>query len=196
MYRIEVCGGIASGKTTLTNILPKKGFFPLFENFQTNPFWRAFYSNPNQFSFETEITFLLQHYHQIITCSPEDKVVVSDYSFILDRAYVDVTLQDSTKEAFLAVYDEVMNRLTPPSLVIYLKCSPEIELERVRERGRSVESGINLEYLDSLNSSICRHLDHVSSGSILLTIDSAHQDFAHDEQSRRIIIEEVMRSLS
>ena len=28
-----------------------------------NPFWEAFYTDPSAYTFETEITFLLQHYH-------------------------------------------------------------------------------------------------------------------------------------
>ena len=135
MRRIEVCGGIASGKTTLASILPSSSFFPIFEDFKNNPFWEAFYSDPDKFSFETEITFLLQHYHQIIASEPQGEVIVSDYSFILDRAYVDVTLQGSTRYSFLAVYDEVINRLPPPALVVYLDCTPKVELERIRDRG-------------------------------------------------------------
>ena len=66
-YRIEICGGIASGKTTLANLLARSNIDPILEDFQTNLFWRAFYADPAGTAFETEITFLLQHYHQIKT---------------------------------------------------------------------------------------------------------------------------------
>ena len=39
--RIEICGGIASGKTSLANILEKNGFgLGVYEEFSKNPFWK------------------------------------------------------------------------------------------------------------------------------------------------------------
>ncbi|HRP37690.1 MAG TPA: deoxynucleoside kinase, partial [Candidatus Dojkabacteria bacterium] len=46
VQRIEICGGIASGKTTLANLLARLDIEPILENFQTNPFWQAFYNDP------------------------------------------------------------------------------------------------------------------------------------------------------
>lgn len=64
--RIEICGGIASGKTTLAKLLEENGIGKaIYENFEKNPFWEAFYKNPSKYAFETEIAFTLQHYHEI-----------------------------------------------------------------------------------------------------------------------------------
>jgi deoxyadenosine/deoxycytidine kinase len=65
MYRrIEITGIIAAGKTTLARALADAGFaYGVFESFANNPFYDAFYRNPYRCSFETEVTFLLQHYH-------------------------------------------------------------------------------------------------------------------------------------
>jgi deoxyadenosine/deoxycytidine kinase len=57
--RIEIAGGIASGKTTLARLLRKVGLQAIHEQFRKNPFFTAFYEDPGYTAFETEITFLL-----------------------------------------------------------------------------------------------------------------------------------------
>ena len=56
--RIEICGGIASGKTSLANSLKKYGFYAVHEQLGNITFLDEFYSNPELFKFETEISFL------------------------------------------------------------------------------------------------------------------------------------------
>ena len=60
MKRIEICGGIASGKTTLASLMKKLKVEVLFEDFKTNPFWKAFYVYPGKYIFETEINTQLK----------------------------------------------------------------------------------------------------------------------------------------
>ena len=62
---VEVCGGIASGKTTFAALMTNIGLIPVLEDFKKSPFWEAFYRNPGEYIFETEISFILLHYHQI-----------------------------------------------------------------------------------------------------------------------------------
>jgi deoxyguanosine kinase len=123
----EICGGIASGKTTLVRLLQRIGIYSVFENFEINPFWKTFYSNPILFSFETEVTFLLQHYHQVKVSSGYCKNFACDFSLLLDLAYADVTLEGSKKESFLSVYNEIKKDLSAPALVINLVCGSGIE---------------------------------------------------------------------
>ena len=62
MKRIEICGGIASGKTTLASILKQLDYNVVFERFMDNPFLNEFYtSNGSDNTFETEMVFLLLH---------------------------------------------------------------------------------------------------------------------------------------
>ena len=62
---IEICGAIASRKPTLCSTIGNNGVNTAFEKFHKNPFFEDFYTDQSSFSFETEITFLLQHYHEI-----------------------------------------------------------------------------------------------------------------------------------
>ncbi len=193
--RIEVCGGIASGKTTFAILLKSLGIEASLEKFQANPFWEAFYSNPIWHAFETEITFLLQHYHQIKVSSTSSEAFICDFSLLLDLAYANVTLSNSKLETFLAVYNEVIRELPPPTLLIYLNCGPATELERISRRSRLVENSISLEYLSTLNSSLERRVSEASERINVIEINSEQQNFATNKQVQKELIKLVQQAL-
>lgn len=154
MKRIEICGGIASGKTTLAGILEGEGFTGIYERFQDNPFLNDFYTKEScDNTFETEITFVLLHYNLIKSCS-SDRDRVCDYSPLQDYCYGISNLELREREAFLNLYRYTEHNLNPPDLIIYLKCGVECLLERIRQRGRRMEQTITKEYLKSTVASI------------------------------------------
>lgn len=189
--RIEICGGIAAGKTTLARMLSLFGMTACLENFQANPFWRAFYADPVETAFETEITFLLQHYHEIKATAKIANTFVCDFSLLLDVAYARVTLNSGQRKAFSAVYGEICRALPKPNLVIHLVCDPAIELERIRQRGRDVEQSVTVDYLASVNLSLGHVLNKGAKSWNVLTIDSAVVDFANDEADQQRVLESV-----
>jgi deoxyguanosine kinase len=184
--RIEVCGGIASGKTTFARLMNKKGLKPLFENFKDNPFWRAFYNNPGKFIFETEVTFTLLHYHQIKRRIEEGSdVILCDFSFVLDLAYAKIGLDGSKLNAFENVLSEIYEELGALSLLVHLKCDANTELERIRRRARKEESSINLDFLAALNQAVESEVLNIQGQYQLVTIDSGIKDFANDENIKK-----------
>lgn len=181
-FRIEVCGGIASGKTTFANLLKTLNLQIVFEDFKTNPFWKAFYTNPGKYIFETEITFTLLHYHQIKKRIDEQSdIIVCDFSFVLDLAYAKIGLDGSKLKAFENVYSEIYKELGAPSLLVHLRCNANTELERIRSRGRKEEDSIDLEFLAALNQAVENEALNMQGQCRLLTIDSGLKDFANDE---------------
>lgn len=178
---IEICGGIASGKTTFTSLMSRIGLHQLFENFTANPFWEAFYSNPGKYIFETEVSFTLQHYHQIKKEAALDKINICDFSFLLDIAYAEVGLQGTQLNTYLTVYKEIKLELPPPILLVHLECDAETEMKRIRARARAVENSITPQFLDALNKTVERQVNLSRGTSHIITIDSAQKNFADDE---------------
>lgn len=191
MRRIEVCGGIASGKTTLANLLKSDFCSAILEEYERNPFLSEFYSSPADFAFETEITFLLQHYHQIKRASGANWFAC-DYSLFLDLAYSNATLKSSERAVFLSVLDHILGEIGSPQILVFLVCSAEAELERIRSRGRAVEKGVNLDYLKRLNASVEDTVRSLPSSTNLIEINSGDLNFANDENVRS----EVRKMLS
>ena len=73
---------MACGETTLVGLFENEKAITLFEDFKANPFWEQFYVDPERFAFETEITFLLQHYSQIKAASGSKEAIVCDFSLL------------------------------------------------------------------------------------------------------------------
>ena len=63
---IVIEGCVGAGKSTVVKGLAAcRGSGLLLEDFQANPFLRAFYEDPVQNATETEFAFLLVHFHQL-----------------------------------------------------------------------------------------------------------------------------------
>jgi deoxyguanosine kinase len=193
--RIEIAGGIASGKTTLVNLLRRLGLVPIHERFRQNPFYAAFYKDPAGTAFEAEIAFLLQHYHQQRQALLERRAFCSDFSLVLDRAYASVTLSRRDQRVFATVYRRASKNLPPRSLLIHLKCAPEIELGRIRRRRRAVERTIALPYLEKIDYALSKHIEAIKRTETVLTLDSGAIDFARKPKSKAEVVFRVNKAL-
>jgi deoxyadenosine/deoxycytidine kinase len=185
-FRIEICGGIASGKTTMASLFDAHAELAL-EDFTATPFWRPFYETPGFYNFEAELSFLLQHYHQIKRRSLEGggrDILVCDFSYRLDRAYSTVSLEGREFQAFEGVYKQVLTDSIGPGLLIHLQCTPETQMQRIRARARKVESGITIQFLDSLNAAIEREIALARGSVPIVSIDSETSNFAHDAETK------------
>lgn len=184
MTSIEICGGIAYGKTTLAHLLRDTSLTTVLENFEENPFYSAFYQDPNAVAFETEVTFSLQHYHQIKRALISGDSFCTDFSPYLDLAYSRVNLRGEQLGAYLRVYDVIRKEVGHPSVLIHLHCDPEIALSRIRRRGRSAELGITLEYLVALDDAIEAIMNASTDVTCILTLDSQLLDFVSNDHDR------------
>ena len=181
--RIETIGNIASGKTTMAGIFGDS-VGNILEDFRVNPFWEAFYADPVSNAFETELTFTLQHYHQIKTSADGEKSCpVSDFSLWLDAAYSEVTLQGNRLDLYRAVHDELVSELGYPHKIVYLDCPPDVLMNRIKSRGRPQEQSISIEYLEGIQAAIENQLEKLAKKGVeVITIDSNSIDFAHAER--------------
>lgn len=145
--RIEICGGIASGKTTLARIMEKEGFCAVYERYQDNPFLGEFYKNKGvDCSFETEMVFTLLHYKMLRAIS-ENKQLVSDYSLLQDLAYGKANLKKEEFAVFYQMYQYLMQQIALPRMIIYLKCRTKVLAERIADRAREMEQMVDIDYL-------------------------------------------------
>jgi deoxyadenosine/deoxycytidine kinase len=195
MFRIEVCGGIASGKTTFAKLLASIGISPVHEVFLANPFYKSFYRDPSANAFETEITFLLQHYHDIRNAVSQQESCCCDFSLTLDAAYSDVTLDIRSRNVFRAVYTEVARIVGRPTLLGYLNCDASEEFSRIKRRRRKSESSIRLDYLKAINAALKVRVSSLHRKVRILEIDSGKIDFARSRESRRKVRDMVVNAL-
>ena len=186
MNRIEICGNIASGKTTLCQRLNNEALIIVLENFQHNPFFDDFYDDPVAYSFETEITFLLQHYHSIKK-QKNNTWFVCDYSLLLDVAYADVNLVGDRHRIFLEIVEELQKEIGLPAHLIHLICPEKVLLQRIVARARDAETAITIDYLQSLSKALTIRVEEISNKISVTTIDSNAIDFRKGIEEVRVL---------
>ncbi len=179
---LQICGIIAAGKSTFAKQFATSCGWELApEEASLNPFLVDFYSDTDKYSFETEVVFLMQHYHTLKKWLQIAGKVITDNSMLLDRAYSDVTLTGKRHELFNLLADELEQELGSPKSIIYIKCSPKTALERIKARRVAVEQSISLAYLEALDSAISRQIEAMGKcqGKIVnvITVDSEIIDF-------------------
>lgn len=188
--RIEMLGGLGSGKTTLAHLIEDFGSTVSYEQFSSVPFWKEFYVDPGRYAFETEIGFLLQHYHQIKRASDTAGWTICDFSLIQDRVYAEVNLTGSQKDAFLAVYDEIKRELGEPDLLIHLTCGEDQQLRRMQARGRAEETNVDRAYLSRLRETIPLFLPPAG-GAPQLHIDTDVANYVESDDDKKTVRQQI-----
>lgn len=189
--RIEICGGIASGKTSLAQQLEKEGYTAIYERYEDNPFLTKFYLDKEvDNTFETEMVFVLLHSNWI-KMKQNIETLVCDYSLFQDYCYGVNNLTGKDMEVFQSLYDHVLKQINPVDLTIYLKCDVECLLERIRLRDRKMEQTISRKYLQSNIETIEKNLFRQKN---VIIIESDKYNFI--EKDRDFIINKIKSYLN
>jgi deoxyguanosine kinase len=140
-----------AGKTTTARLLAERlnGSY-VHENSAQHPFLADFYRDIERYKLETELCFVLLHYHQYRDLHRED-VVVLDYSPVKDMVFADLNLAGDDHDLFEAVYSRTSGSVVPPDVAVFLQLDVALILGRIRTRDREYERDIDPEYLERLD---------------------------------------------
>ena len=191
MKRIEICGGIATGKTWLARSLSHYGPSQLVEErFREIPFWEKFYTATPQartkYEFQKNVSFLLFHAESIRDGEQSDsRDMVCDFAMFQDLAYAALSPDLHILES---IYSRLIEQIGLPTAIIRLRCAPEIQLERIRRRGRRPEQSIDRSYLDHLDQKIEERLGKLLEKHRIEVreIDTGTTDFVANAEAQKI----------
>lgn len=196
---INVEGSIGAGKTSLAKILAERLDARLIlEETEENPFLPDFYKDTRRYAFQTQLFFLLSRHKQQQDLFATDlfhKKLVGDYLFDKDRIFASVTLDE--KELYL--YEKLVSVLEKdvpkPDLVVYLQASSEVLLRRIRERNRSYEKPIGLDYIRALNEAYNHYFFHYAK-TPLLVVNTDRIDFVNNEKDLKDLLNLLAKPIS
>ena len=190
-YYITIEGTIAVGKTSLTKILSDRLDARLIlEEFEENPFLSDFYIDPERYSFQTQLFFLLSRYRQQIELQQTDlfhKAIVSDYMFAKDRLFASLNLNDKEMSLYNSVANLLEKNVTYPDMVIFLQSDTDRLMENIKLRGREYEKNMDWKYIDALNQVYNEYFFRYDK-SPLRIINTNDIDFVNNE----IELEEIL----
>jgi deoxyadenosine/deoxycytidine kinase len=199
---VIVAGNIGSGKTSLTERLGARlDWCTAFESVADNPYLPDFYASMRDWAFHLQVFFLGHRAQQFLDMVALPQPVILDRS-IYEDAYIFAralhhmgNLDERDYFSYRRVFDLVVSRLPSPDLLIYLKAPVEVLVERIRQRGRSIESGITHEYLALLESF---YDDWMQTFDVcpVLTIQTADLDFVHRPGHLDIVVERILDRLA
>ncbi|PNY81855.1 deoxynucleoside kinase [Deinococcus koreensis] len=197
MY-IVVEGPIGVGKTSLAGRLAARYGAELnLEIVEENPFLARFYEQPETYSFQVQVFFLLSRFKQLSALSQPGLFaggVVSDYLFDKDFIFAAMNLKDAEFSLYEDLYSHLSPRLPTPDLVVYLRADTGELLRRIAKRGRPFEQGMQAEYLADLTA---RYDEYFRSyPHPLLTVQAAGYDFVASPDDEERLLTQIHEALN
>jgi deoxyadenosine/deoxycytidine kinase len=169
---VAIEGVIGVGKTTLAKRLAKTLTASLvLEVVEENPFLARFYDDPDAFSFQTQIFFLLSRYRQQLELAQRDmfsESVVADDIFAKDQIFATINLAEEELALYRTIVPLLEARLVRPDLVVYLQATTDVLLDRIKRRGRDFERDISREYLETLSEAYNHYFFHYDDTPLLI----------------------------
>jgi len=199
---VLVAGNISSGKTSLTERLGNKlGWETAYESVVDNPYLADFYSNMKAWAFHLQIFFLGHRAEQHLALARSPSPAIIDRSIyedaeIFSRALVKLgNMSERDYRTYRTIFDQVVQNLPAPDLLIYLKAPIPVLMERIRNRGREMEAGISADYLQLLDEFYEIWMSDFDYCPVL-TIRTDDLDFVHRPQHLKIIIQRIHDKLA
>jgi deoxyguanosine kinase len=197
MY-LAIEGVIGVGKTSLARLLqPVFNAELLLEVFEENPFLSDFYSDRHRYAFQTQIYFLLSRYRQQHHAVPQALTngdLIADYTFAKDALFAGLNLTGDEIETYQLVHNALAERIPLPDLIVYLRVSTDVAMQRIATRDRSYERNMEFSYIEELNIA---YEDFFNQNDELpvLYIDSTALDFVSHPNDLEHVADRIRQKL-
>lgn len=199
---VLVAGNIGAGKTSLTERLGERlRWQTAYESVADNPYLADFYADMRAWAFHLQVFFLghRAEMHLALARGPQSAIVdrsIYEDAEIFARASLELgNVTERDYRTYRRLYELVVGSLPAPDLLIYLKSSVPVLLERIRARGREIEQGITADYLALLEKYYDEWLAQFDLCPVL-TIRSDDLDFVHRPRHLEIVVERIHDKLA
>ncbi|MCS7260512.1 MAG: deoxynucleoside kinase [Anaerolineae bacterium] len=194
---VAIAGNIGVGKSSLTALLSQRlNWQPLYEAAAENPYLADFYVDMRRWSFHSQIFFLTwrARHHREIVHSPhpvvQDRTIYEDAEVFARNLCEQGHMDRRDYATYVALYEVLSQLLPPPHLLVHLKASVPVLLQRIAWRGRDYERHISSSYLEQLNALYERWVATFTRCPVL-TIDTDRLDFVRFTADTEAIVTRI-----
>lgn len=199
---VVVAGNIGAGKTALTERLGERMKWDTgFESVSDNPYLSDFYADMRSWSFHLQMYFLGHRAEQYKKLTGTSTTVILDRS-IYEDAHIFVralhhlgNLNERDYGSYKRLYDVVLSGLATPNLLIYLKAPVSTLMERIKERARGIETGIEEEYLSLLDKFYDEWLGTFDLCPVL-TINTQNLDYVNHPEVLDLVSNHIVKKMA
>lgn len=194
---VVVSGNIGAGKTALTKVLGQYfGWQTVFEEVNENPYLSDFYDDMPRWSFNLQVYFLSQRFHQLRQIEQTDSSVVQDRSIYEDAQIFARNLHEMGRmsardyQNYVDLFSVMTEYVKAPTLLVYLRASIPTLVNQIQKRGREYETSIQIDYLERLQEHYEEWISSYDRGPKLI-VDVDELDFVHDDRDQRTVLKQI-----
>ena len=185
MDYICIEGNIGAGKTTIANKLSTDwGAELVLEAFEDNPFLPIFYQDQSRYAFPVELHFLMERHRQLKALLSNPSIfsnkIIADYCPQKSLIFARQTLEDREFRLFKGLFQELLDHIQKPNLIIYINRPKEWLSHSITRRGRAYELDIKMDYLMKVQQSYHSTLLTITDIPILW-LEAEHIDFIQNQ---------------
>ena len=206
---ITVAGNMGSGKSTLVARLAELlNWTPLFESVDDNPYLEKFHApdvsaeEKRRHALPLQMHFLehrarshLRMQESTLESFIQDRSIYEGREVFLLNLVDTGLLSEAEYQKYVARYDELIQTLRPPPLMVYLKRSLAGLERQINQRSRAFELALPAGFLANLNGLYERWFDGYSLGPKLI-LDGDSLDFVQRPEDMTEIRRKIEFALS
>ena len=212
---ISVEGNIGVGKSTFVKLFNKyldsvEVIDEPIEKWKTykdddgNDIFKLFYSDKKRYAYVFQNIIYVTKMSAIENAikTSDKKYIILDRSLDTDKHIFEKMLHDQNIITNLEhqIYQDwssfYLTHVKTPvkNLIVYLKCNPNIALQRVAKRAREEESNMSFDYINSLNEYHDTWLLNNNTDNVLIV--DCDKEFENDEEYQQEIFNKIKNSLN
>jgi deoxyadenosine/deoxycytidine kinase len=199
-YFLAVAGNIGVGKTELTRRLSDElGWAAYYEPVLQNPYLDSFYQNMPRWSFHLQIYFLSERFkaQAEIAKSPmpfiQDRTIYEDAEIFARTLHDQGSMTDVDYENYASLFHVMVSYLRKPDLILYLKATPPVLMDRIRKRGRASEQSVAIDYIARLNRAYDDWMRRARAEMEVLEIDTDRVPLQGETPAFRQLVDDLKR---
>jgi deoxyadenosine/deoxycytidine kinase len=197
---VVIEGTVGCGKTTLASFLSEKLNIKLYEELlsaDTNILLEKFYKDQTRWSFALQVHFLNERFRMIKEINKINSGLL-DRSIYGDNIFAQLlneggNMTDEEYRTYSTLLNNMLEHVSPPDLMVYLKCKTKTAVDRINKRNRGEESHVDLAYWQGLNNKYNQwYSEYDSSKKMVIEVDDFN---VFDVNQRENVLNQIIERL-